>query len=169
MRLLLGSLLVPALLIAGAGSASAQAPSNDARAAAIQLAPRTTVTAHTDETTPPGTEPGENATCGNTQYDGTLWWWFTGDGKIMRVDTVEPATNYDTVVYLRSGSCTSAPRWPSRTSGARSRWHTGRARRRSTERMKARQNKPEPRAQMHRVSAGSKDVLGMTQWRKEHP
>src|SRR5436190_4781481 len=106
MRLLLGSLLVPALLIAGAGSASAQAPSNDARAAAIQLAPRTTVTAHTDETTPPGTEPGENATCGNTQYDGTLWWWFTGDGKIMRVETVEPATNYDTVVSIQHSNGT---------------------------------------------------------------
>ena len=35
--------------------------------------------------------------------------------------------------------------------------------------MKARKNKGERSAQMQQVSAGLGDVLGMTQWRKEHP
>ena len=35
--------------------------------------------------------------------------------------------------------------------------------------MKARKNKRERSAQMQQVSAGLRDVLGMTQWRKEHP
>ncbi len=35
--------------------------------------------------------------------------------------------------------------------------------------MKAKKNKRERSAQMHQVSAGLRDVLGMTQWRKEHP
>ncbi len=36
-------------------------------------------------------------------------------------------------------------------------------------RMKAKKNKRERSAQMQQVSAGPRDVLGMTQWRKEHP
>src|SRR5207249_10129778 len=36
-------------------------------------------------------------------------------------------------------------------------------------RMKAKKNKRERSAQMQQVSAGLRDVLGMTQWRKEHP
>jgi hypothetical protein len=35
--------------------------------------------------------------------------------------------------------------------------------------MKAKKNKRERREQMQQVSAGRQDVLGMTQWRKEHP
>jgi hypothetical protein len=35
--------------------------------------------------------------------------------------------------------------------------------------MKAKKNKRERSEQMQRVSAGLQDVLGMTQWRKEHP
>jgi hypothetical protein len=35
--------------------------------------------------------------------------------------------------------------------------------------MKAKKNKRERSAQMRQVSAGLRDVLGMTQWRKEHP
>src|SRR5260221_5142987 len=35
--------------------------------------------------------------------------------------------------------------------------------------MKARKNKRERSPQMQQVSAGLRDVLGMTQWRKEHP
>src|SRR4051794_29735800 len=36
--------------------------------------------------------------------------------------------------------------------------------------MKAKKNKREPsRADANRVSAGLRDVLGMTQWRKDHP
>jgi len=35
--------------------------------------------------------------------------------------------------------------------------------------MKAQKNKRERSPQMHQVSAGLRDVLGMTQWRKEHP
>jgi YgiT-type zinc finger domain-containing protein len=35
--------------------------------------------------------------------------------------------------------------------------------------MKARKNKRERSPHMHQVSAGLRDVLGMTQWRKEHP
>jgi len=35
--------------------------------------------------------------------------------------------------------------------------------------MKAQKNKRERSAQMQQVSAGLQDVLGMTQWRKEHP
>src|SRR2546421_13078963 len=35
--------------------------------------------------------------------------------------------------------------------------------------MKAKKNKRERSAQMQQVSAGLQDVLGMTQWRKEHP
>lgn len=35
--------------------------------------------------------------------------------------------------------------------------------------MKARKNKRERSPQMQHVSAGLSDVLGMTQWRKEHP
>src|SRR5260370_365752 len=35
--------------------------------------------------------------------------------------------------------------------------------------MKAKKNKRERSAQMQQVSAGLRDVLGMTQWRKEHP
>jgi hypothetical protein len=35
--------------------------------------------------------------------------------------------------------------------------------------MKAKKNKRERSEQMHQVSAGLQDVLGMTQWRKEHP
>jgi len=35
--------------------------------------------------------------------------------------------------------------------------------------MKAKKNKRERSAQMRQVSAGLQDVLGMTQWRKEHP
>jgi hypothetical protein len=37
------------------------------------------------------------------------------------------------------------------------------------ERMKAKKNKRERSPQMQQVSAGLRDVLGMTQWRKEHP
>src|SRR5438874_3680089 len=35
--------------------------------------------------------------------------------------------------------------------------------------MKAKKNKRERSPQMRQVSAGLQDVLGMTQWRKEHP
>ena len=35
--------------------------------------------------------------------------------------------------------------------------------------MKAKKNKRERSPQMQQVSAGLQDVLGMTQWRKEHP
>jgi hypothetical protein len=35
--------------------------------------------------------------------------------------------------------------------------------------MKAKKNKRQRSEQMHQVSAGLRDVLGMTQWRKEHP
>ncbi|HEX6553588.1 MAG TPA: hypothetical protein VF026_12555 [Ktedonobacteraceae bacterium] len=35
--------------------------------------------------------------------------------------------------------------------------------------MKAKQNKRQRSEQMQRVSAGLSDVLGMTQWRQEHP
>jgi uncharacterized protein with PIN domain len=35
--------------------------------------------------------------------------------------------------------------------------------------MKARKNKRERSEQMQQVSAGLRDVLGMTQWRQEHP
>ena len=35
--------------------------------------------------------------------------------------------------------------------------------------MKAKKNKRERSPQMQAVSAGLQDVLGMTQWRKEHP
>src|SRR5947209_15479585 len=35
--------------------------------------------------------------------------------------------------------------------------------------MKAKKNKRERSPQMQQVSAGLRDVLGMTQWRKEHP
>ena len=35
--------------------------------------------------------------------------------------------------------------------------------------MRAKKNKRERSAQMQEVSAGLRDVLGMTQWRKEHP
>ena len=35
--------------------------------------------------------------------------------------------------------------------------------------MKAKKNKRERSAHMQQVSAGLQDVLGMTQWRKEHP
>jgi hypothetical protein len=35
--------------------------------------------------------------------------------------------------------------------------------------MKARENKRQRSEQMQQVSAGLRDVLGMTQWRKEHP
>ena len=35
--------------------------------------------------------------------------------------------------------------------------------------MKAKKNKRERNAHMQQVSAGLQDVLGMTQWRKEHP
>lgn len=35
--------------------------------------------------------------------------------------------------------------------------------------MKAKKNKRERSAQIQQVSAGLRDVLGMTQWRKEHP
>src|SRR5947207_7588325 len=35
--------------------------------------------------------------------------------------------------------------------------------------MKAKKNKRERSEQMQQVSAGLRDVLGMTQWRKEHP
>src|SRR5579859_3504782 len=35
--------------------------------------------------------------------------------------------------------------------------------------MKARKNKGERSQEMQQVSAGLRDVLGMTQWRKEHP
>src|SRR3989440_12693211 len=35
--------------------------------------------------------------------------------------------------------------------------------------MKAKKNKRERSEQMQQVSAGLQDVLGMTQWRKEHP
>ena len=35
--------------------------------------------------------------------------------------------------------------------------------------MKAKKNKRRRSEQMHQVSAGLSDVLGMTQWRKEHP
>ncbi len=35
--------------------------------------------------------------------------------------------------------------------------------------MKAKKNKGQRSEQMQRVSAGLSDVLGMTQWRKEHP
>ncbi len=35
--------------------------------------------------------------------------------------------------------------------------------------MKAKKNKRERSEQMKQVSAGLQDVLGMTQWRKEHP
>jgi hypothetical protein len=35
--------------------------------------------------------------------------------------------------------------------------------------MKAKKNKRQRSEQMQRVSAGLSDVLGMTQWRKEHP
>jgi hypothetical protein len=35
--------------------------------------------------------------------------------------------------------------------------------------MKAKKNKRERSTQMQQVSAGLRDVLGMTQWRKEHP
>jgi YgiT-type zinc finger domain-containing protein len=35
--------------------------------------------------------------------------------------------------------------------------------------MKARKNKRERSPQVQQVSAGLRDVLGMTQWRKEHP
>jgi hypothetical protein len=38
-----------------------------------------------------------------------------------------------------------------------------------SESMKARKNKRERSPQMQQVSAGLRDVLGMTQWRKEHP
>ncbi len=37
------------------------------------------------------------------------------------------------------------------------------------ESMKARKNKRERSEQMQQVSAGLRDVLGMTQWRKDHP
>jgi hypothetical protein len=37
------------------------------------------------------------------------------------------------------------------------------------ESMKAKKNKRERSEQIQRVSAGLQDVLGMTQWRKEHP
>src|SRR2546429_7078743 len=37
------------------------------------------------------------------------------------------------------------------------------------ESMKAKKNKRERSEQMQQVSAGLQDVLGMTQWRKEHP
>src|SRR5207245_2415367 len=37
------------------------------------------------------------------------------------------------------------------------------------ESMKAKKNKRERSEQMRQVSAGLRDVLGMTQWRKEHP
>jgi len=37
------------------------------------------------------------------------------------------------------------------------------------ERMKAKKNKRERSPQMQQVSAGLRDVLGMTEWRKEHP
>src|SRR6266851_7791741 len=37
------------------------------------------------------------------------------------------------------------------------------------ESMKAKKNKRERSPQMQQVSAGLRDVLGMTQWRKEHP
>src|SRR5260221_10848942 len=36
-------------------------------------------------------------------------------------------------------------------------------------RMKAKKNKRERSPQMRQVSAGLRDALGMTQWRKEHP
>src|SRR5260221_14215954 len=35
--------------------------------------------------------------------------------------------------------------------------------------MKAKKNKRERSPQMQQVSAGLRDVLGMTEWRKEHP
>src|SRR5258707_14411707 len=35
--------------------------------------------------------------------------------------------------------------------------------------MKAKKNKRERSQEMQQVSAGLRDVLGMTQWRKEHP
>src|SRR5215467_5196972 len=35
--------------------------------------------------------------------------------------------------------------------------------------MKAKKNKRQRSEQMRQVSAGLRDVLGMTQWRKEHP
>jgi len=35
--------------------------------------------------------------------------------------------------------------------------------------MKTKKNKRERSPQMQRVSAGLQDVLGLTQWRKEHP
>src|SRR5205823_9996378 len=35
--------------------------------------------------------------------------------------------------------------------------------------MKAKKNTRQRSEQMHQVSAGLRDVLGMTQWRKEHP
>lgn len=38
-----------------------------------------------------------------------------------------------------------------------------------SESMKARKNKRERSPHMQQVSAGLRDVLGMTQWRKEHP
>ncbi len=37
------------------------------------------------------------------------------------------------------------------------------------ESMKAKKNKRQRSEQMQQVSAGLRDVLGMTQWRKEHP
>ncbi len=38
-----------------------------------------------------------------------------------------------------------------------------------SESMKAKKNKRERSQEMQQVSAGLRDVLGMTQWRKEHP
>ena len=38
-----------------------------------------------------------------------------------------------------------------------------------SESMKAKKNKRQRSEQMQQVSAGLRDVLGMTQWRKEHP
>src|SRR5579859_7593443 len=45
----------------------------------------------------------------------------------------------------------------------------GKQSRREEEEMKAKKNKRERSPQMQAVSAGLQDVLGMSEWRKEHP
>jgi hypothetical protein len=49
------------------------------------------------------------------------------------------------------------------------RWYNKGKTEETEESMKAKKNKRERSEQMRQVSAGLRDVLGMTQWRKEHP
>lgn len=76
-------------------------PANDLCNDAIEL-----ICSVTSGSTVGSTTTGNPGTCGTTMTSGTVWYTFEGNGQMVTINTCNN-TNFDTKLYVFSGSCSS--------------------------------------------------------------